>query len=95
MLESFAQDPKDLDTFYVIQNYELENRSLLMRSRASLFVLYNLGWPWKMTASLGILPTPLLDWGYDLIAGNRYRMFGRDDACIVPRLEYKDRFLDV
>lgn len=95
MLESFGQNPEDLDTFYVIENFESDDRSLRMRSKASLFVLHQIGWPWKLACALRILPTPILDWGYDLIAKNRYRIFGRDDACIMPRPEYEDRFLDV
>ena len=95
ILEEFGKNPDDLDTMYVIQNYESEIRSLLMKSRAGLFVLHALGWPWRLTAVLGILPTTVLDWGYDLIAKYRYRIFGRHDSCLMPGPEYRKRFLDI
>jgi|JI8StandDraft_1071087.scaffolds.fasta_scaffold171877_2 predicted DCC family thiol-disulfide oxidoreductase YuxK len=31
---------------------------------------------------------------YNWIAGNRYKIFGRSDTCLVPSVELKNRFLD-
>jgi len=45
-----------------------------------------LGW-------LGAVPRGIRDPVYDLIAGNRYRIFGRSDACMVPLAEDRARFL--
>jgi predicted DCC family thiol-disulfide oxidoreductase YuxK len=36
----------------------------------------------------------LRDWLYDRIAHNRYRLFGRRQACLVPTSEIAGRFLD-
>ena len=30
---------------------------------------------------------------YTLIARNRYRWFGRSEACMMPHAEWKDRFV--
>jgi predicted DCC family thiol-disulfide oxidoreductase YuxK len=37
----------------------------------------------------------LTDFGYDIIAKNRYRWFGKKDSCMIPSPEIRSRFLDV
>ncbi len=76
-LERFGRDPRDLDTLYVIADYQTAAPRLLTKSRAALFVAGTLGWPWKATLALGVLPRGLLDWSYDLIARYRYRLFSQ------------------
>ena len=44
-------------------------------------------------AALRILPRALRDPAYDLIARNRYRIFGRTDQCMVPSPADRERFL--
>jgi predicted DCC family thiol-disulfide oxidoreductase YuxK len=42
-------------------------------------------WPvWRWTRLLTWLPRPLAERLYDLVARNRYRLFGRREACAVP-----------
>lgn len=94
ILEQLGEDPDRLTTSYVVTACSPGSPSVLKKSRASLFVLGELGWPWKVATVLGLLPRPFLDWCYDLIARNRYRLFGRLDACPAPRPEHGDRFLD-
>jgi len=60
----------------------------LVRSRGTLHVLARLGGMWRtIGACLRLVPGPLLDLAYDLVARVRYRVFGRaQTACpIVPR----------
>jgi predicted DCC family thiol-disulfide oxidoreductase YuxK len=46
-------------------------------------------------ARLGpLVPKPLRDAVYRFVARNRYRWFGRQDACLVPAPEVRARFLD-
>ena len=87
-------DPRALNTFYVLANYQKADGRLIGKGRAALFVARGLGWPWKAFGALGVLPTALLDLGYSLIARNRYRLFGRSDQCVAPRPEYRRRFID-
>jgi predicted DCC family thiol-disulfide oxidoreductase YuxK len=42
----------------------------------------------------GVLPHGLRDVLYGFVARNRYRWFGRDEACRAPRAELQERFLD-
>jgi predicted DCC family thiol-disulfide oxidoreductase YuxK len=61
---------------------------LLVRSDAFVHILWRLGGRWKTLASvLAVVPRPLRDVIYNLVARIRYRVFGtRLDLCpIVPR----------
>jgi predicted DCC family thiol-disulfide oxidoreductase YuxK len=61
---------------------------------AILRVLHALGWPWR-TAWLGwLVPASMRDAAYRLIARNRYALFGRSQACLVPPEDHAKRFLD-
>jgi predicted DCC family thiol-disulfide oxidoreductase YuxK len=81
-------------TIYVFADYRKAKARLLTKARAVLFVMDALGWPWKAAGLLGILPTGLLDALYDLVARNRYRVFGRREQCLMPRAEFRGRFID-
>ncbi|MNC92750.1 hypothetical protein D3C83_92320 [compost metagenome] len=48
---------------------------------------------WKLFALVKIIPRPIRDYAYDVVARNRYRWFGRLDTCIVPTPELKARFI--
>jgi predicted DCC family thiol-disulfide oxidoreductase YuxK len=76
-------DPDDPDTFAVV----LGGRALL-KSEGAIEILRRLpGWGW--TAALLAVPRPLRDWAYDRVARNRYRLFGRLNACLVPDAEFR------
>lgn len=63
-------------------------------SAAALRVARRLGFPYSLATVGLILPRPLRDAMYRLIARNRYRWFGRQDTCMVPASNLTDRFLD-
>ncbi len=65
----------------------------LVRSEAVLGIADYLGGAWRAADVLRLVPRPLRDWGYDLFARFRYRLFGRYDACPVPSPEVRARFL--
>jgi predicted DCC family thiol-disulfide oxidoreductase YuxK len=48
---------------------------------------------WRWTAGLKLLPRAFRNVVYDVIARNRYRLFGRHGACLVPAPEIRRRFL--
>jgi predicted DCC family thiol-disulfide oxidoreductase YuxK len=86
-------DPDVLSTLYVVANHGTPEARVLTRSRAALFLARELGWPWKAAGLFGILPTPLLDAVYNVIARHRYRLFGKHDQCLIPRPEDRARFI--
>jgi len=66
---------------------------IFLRSDAPLEIVRRLGGFWKLFYLFKILPRPLRDALYNFVARNRYRWFGRQAACMLPRPEWKGRFL--
>ena len=87
-------DPGALTSFYVVRDYRTAGARSLVKGRAALFVAAALGWPWRAAGLFGVLPTAVLDWGYDIVARHRYRVFGRFDQCVLPPPEQRRRFVD-
>lgn len=95
ILERHGADPTDLDTVYVVENYDTPSEKLLKRSKAILRVVKELGGVWKIATVGNLLPRPLRDLFYDLVAQNRYKVFGKSDTCIMPEPKYRKKFLDI
>ena len=70
------------------------NGKTYARSGAALRIAAGLGRGWPLAASLLVIPTPLRDLAYRFVARNRYRWFGKDTACELPRRGERWRFLD-
>jgi predicted DCC family thiol-disulfide oxidoreductase YuxK len=71
----------------------VEDGQLHVRSEAALRIARRLGGPWSALRVLRLLPRSLRDRMYDTVARNRYRWFGRMDACPRPDARLRDRFL--
>jgi len=71
----------------------IEHGRAYTRSAAALHIARRLRFPWPLVSALIVAPRPLRDLVYDLIARNRYRWFGKRDACMVPTPELRKRFL--
>jgi predicted DCC family thiol-disulfide oxidoreductase YuxK len=89
LLRQHGLDPADPKSFLVI-----EDNSAYVRSDAAVCIARHLCMPWRLMGWLRILPRPLRDWGYELIARNRYSWFGRKQQCWLPNAAYAERFLD-
>ncbi len=51
-----------------------------------------LGGIWGVLAALfDIFPKSARDWGYDLVARNRYRLAGKENACGIPEESLRRR----
>ncbi len=49
---------------------------------------------WRLSGILlRVVPRALREWGYRMVARNRYRIFGRYDTCPMPTQETRSRFL--
>ncbi len=64
------------------------------KSDAVLKVGKLLGGKWSLIAAGKIIPAYIRDLMYDFVAKNRYKWFGKQDNCMIPRPELKTRFLD-
>ena len=72
----------------------IQNGRALERSDAALAIARCLPFPWPVFGVFGVLPRGFRDALYRFVARNRYRWFGRTDACMVPTPELRARFLD-
>jgi len=95
LLQRLGHSHAELTTFYVVGDYRSTAPIVLSKARAALFVARALGWPWRLVGAFAILPTPLLDFFYDLVARFRYRLFGRFETCPLPTPQQRHRFIDV
>ena len=69
---------------------------LYQRSDAVLAALQRLGGMWRLAGkALRLVPHPLRDWVYGIVARFRYRVFGRYDTCPIPPPEQRNRLLGV
>jgi predicted DCC family thiol-disulfide oxidoreductase YuxK len=88
LAQAFGIDPADPDT-----NAVIHGGAAHFKSEAALTVLSALpGWRW--TRVLFRVPKPLRDAVYNLVARNRYRIFGKYDQCFVPDAEMRDRVME-
>ncbi|MBV9985250.1 DCC1-like thiol-disulfide oxidoreductase family protein [Bradyrhizobium sp.] len=81
-------DPGDPDTNAVIHGGKAH-----LQSDAALTVLSTLP-RWRWVRALFWVPKPLRDAVYRLIARNRYRIFGKYDACMVPDADLRARVIE-
>ena len=88
LAQAFGIDPTDPDT-----NAVVHGGTAYFKSDAALTVLSSLpGWHW--TKALFAVPKPLRNAVYNVIARNRYRIFGKYDECFVPDADMRARVME-
>lgn len=84
---------------YKISNSEFDTIVLICgkvaytKSDALLRIFKIIGGFWKFFYIFIIVPKPLRDWVYIKISHNRYKLFGKRNACMIPSEKIKDRFI--
>lgn len=79
----------DLNSLIFIHQHRYFTKSTAVVEICSL-----LGTKWKvLSIILRLIPRPIRDSIYDIVAKNRYKWFGKKDQCIIPSKEIRDRFL--
>ncbi|MGE6752492.1 thiol-disulfide oxidoreductase DCC family protein [Rossellomorea sp. NPDC071047] len=81
--------PHTTDSFVLI-----EEDKAYVESIAALKVSSHLTWPWKLIATCIIVPKPLRDRVYRWIAKNRYKWFGKQESCMLPSENIRERFIE-
>lgn len=71
----------------------IENGKSYTESAAVLRIFRRLRFPWPAAYLFILVPRPLRDALYRLVARNRYRWFGRDEQCMLPTPDIRKRFL--
>lgn len=82
LLETLAdpsRDIKGMDSVVLITG-----QRAYFRSTAALRISTRLRFPWPLLAVFFVVPAPVRDWVYDLVARNRKRWFGESDTCYLP-----------
>ncbi|MCA6118666.1 thiol-disulfide oxidoreductase DCC family protein [Bradyrhizobium sp. WSM 1738] len=88
LAKEFGIDPDDPDT-----NAVVHGGKVWLKSDAALTVLSLLPrWGWMRV--LFAVPKPLRDAVYDLVARNRYRIFGKYNECFVPDADMRARVME-
>jgi predicted DCC family thiol-disulfide oxidoreductase YuxK len=89
LLMRHGLDPDDPVSFLLVDDGRAwRDTSAIVR------VLAGLGGLWRAAILLRAVPQPLRDRAYRWLARNRYRWFGRNEACLLPPADFADRFLD-
>lgn len=97
LLARHGLDPDDPVSFLLVE-YDIAPGDaaaprVSTESTAIRRVLAGLGGLWRIAHLAALLPAFVRDPLYRLLARNRYRLFGRHDACRVPTPEERERFL--
>ena len=82
-------DPDDPTTFLF-----MDHGRALRSSEAMLAIAARLPRPWRWLGVARIVPRPVRDAAYGWLARNRYRLFGRRNACTLPAPGLAARFVD-
>lgn len=94
ILSQAGRSATPLSTVVVVADHGTDAQRLLDRSDAALFAIASAGGLYRGAEALRLVPRFIRDAAYDLVARWRYRIFGRFDACPIPRPETRAKFLD-
>ncbi|PVY41168.1 thiol-disulfide oxidoreductase DCC family protein [Pontibacter virosus] len=70
-----------------------ENGQLYTESEAALRIARHLNFPWSVLYYFRFIPLSFRDFVYRFIAKHRYRIAGRNEACMLPSPEERARFV--
>lgn len=71
----------------------IEGGQLYLRSTATLRIAAHLTLPWSLARFLLVVPRPLRDGAYRMVAAIRHRIAGPANACDVPPIEIRQRMI--
>ncbi len=89
LVKEYGMDKPGLDSIILI-----ENGRAYTHSTAALRIAHHLGGIYSWAHALIYLPRGLRDLFYRMFASNRYRLFGKQEQCMIPTPEVKARFLE-
>jgi predicted DCC family thiol-disulfide oxidoreductase YuxK len=88
VLKRFGLEPGALDTVVLA-----DETRVFTQSDAAIEVARRLGGFWALMVVFKVVPRPIRNAVYRWVSSNRYRWFGRQEKCLLPRPEWKDKFL--
>jgi len=78
----------DLQTFLL-----LEGGRVFTKSTAALRIVRQLSGGWPLFSMFLLVPRPIRDSLYDVVARHRYRLMGKSPTCRIPDATERDRFV--
>jgi predicted DCC family thiol-disulfide oxidoreductase YuxK len=87
--EQFGLGNQYLNTIVLLQNGKV-----YLRATAVLIILKRLGGIYSLAAVLMLIPVPILNFFYNIVAKYRYQWFGKSNTCRVPSASLKDKFFE-
>ena len=88
LLQQYQLFQNPFDSFILIQDGKA-----FIKSTAALKLYNRLGWYWKWTQIFWLIPPFLRNAVYDVIAKNRYKLFGKKEECMIPTPDVRSRFV--
>ncbi len=89
LLNQYQHRADDLSTVILIKHNKLYSQS-----SAVLKILRQMSGAWPLMYAFIIIPKPIRDFIYQIIARNRYTLFGKKDSCMVPNPRWKAKFIE-
>lgn len=65
------------------------NNRYYSHSSAVLEILHDLGGPWKPFYIFKLIPAFVRDYLYRSVSKSRYKIFGRNNSCLIPKKNVK------
>ncbi len=90
IIKTFDIDTTKIDSILL---YHPE-KGISYKSTAALKIASKLGFPRNLMSIFFIIPPFIRNWVYDYIAKNRYKWYGKREACMIPTPELKSKFLE-
>ncbi|MEP7146965.1 MAG: thiol-disulfide oxidoreductase DCC family protein [bacterium] len=87
-LKKSGLNNKDFDSVILI-----EGEKFYTKSTAVLRIAEEFGPLWKLLYVFNVIPAPVRNFFYDIIARHRYKWFGKKDSCRLPTPELQEKFL--
>lgn len=91
IISEFNIDAKKTDS---IITYDPRSHTVKLKSSAALKIASNMKFPFPLLGLFYVVPPVIRNLVYDFIARKRYKWFGKKDACMIPTLELKAKFLE-
>jgi len=87
VLKKHQLSSSDFDSMILLQDGTIHQRS-----DAALRIAKELSGAWKLLYGFIIVPRFIRNGVYNFVARNRYKWFGKQEACMIPTPELKAKF---
>lgn len=88
LIAKYQIDPSKTDSIILI-----EHNKAYVKSTAALRIARQLSGAYPLLYTFIIIPNFIRNWVYDYVAKNRYKWYGKQESCMIPTPELKEKFL--